>query len=118
MSDSLKYKWWEFHKNNPHVYDLVEQFTFDVINRGYNNYSINSVFERIRWHTDIETKAGVLIAESKYQSAGRGFSFLTKTHKEQPADIYLLKQKSGQNFICIEITNPIATKIIGWLTRR
>ena len=31
-------------------------FTFDVINRGYNNYSINSVFERIRWHTDIETK--------------------------------------------------------------
>ena len=56
MSDSLKYKWWEFHKNNPHVYDLVEQFTFDVINRGYNNYSINSVFERIRWHTDIETK--------------------------------------------------------------
>ena len=40
MSDSLKHKWWEFHKENPHVYDLVEQFTFDVINRGYNNYSI------------------------------------------------------------------------------
>ena len=66
----------------------------------------------------IETPAGVLIAESKYQSAGRGFSFLTKTHKEQPADIYLLKQKTGPNFICIEISNPIATKIIGWLTRR
>lgn len=56
MSDSLKHKWWEFHKENPHVYDLVERFTLDVINKGYNNYSINSVFERIRWHTDIETK--------------------------------------------------------------
>ena len=66
----------------------------------------------------IETKAGVLIAESKYQATGRGFSFLSKTHKEQEADIYLLKQKSGPNFICIEASNPIAGKIIGWLSRR
>ena len=64
----------------------------------------------------IETPNGVLIAESKYQAAGRGFSFLTKTHKEQPADIYLLKQKSGPNFICIEIENPLAKKIVGWLS--
>ena len=55
MAGSLKRKWWEFHKENPHVYDLVERFTFDVIKRGFDNYSMNSVFERIRWHTDIET---------------------------------------------------------------
>ena len=53
---SLKQKWWLYHKDNPHVYDLVEHFTFDIIDRGYENYSINSVFERIRWHTDIETE--------------------------------------------------------------
>ena len=64
----------------------------------------------------IKTDTGILIAESKYQAVGRGFSFLTKTHKEQPADIYLLKQKSGPNFICIEASNPLASKIIGWLT--
>lgn len=63
----------------------------------------------------IKTPDGVLIAESKYQAEGRGFSFLTKTHKEQPADIYLLKQKSGPNFICIEASNPLVAKIIGWL---
>ena len=56
MSDKLKYKWWEYHKQNPQVYDLVERFTFDIIRRGYENYSINSVFERIRWHTDVETE--------------------------------------------------------------
>lgn len=55
MSD-LKYKWWEYHKENPHVYELVEKFTFDVIQRGYDRYSINSIFERIRWHTDIDTE--------------------------------------------------------------
>ena len=59
---------------------------------------------------DIKIKNGTrsVIAESKYQANGRGFSFLTKTHKEQPADIYLLKQKSGPAFICIEINNPLA----------
>lgn len=63
----------------------------------------------------IESRDGPVIAESKYQAAGRGFSFLTKTHKEQPADIYLLKQKSGPAFICIEINNPLAAKFIRWI---
>lgn len=63
----------------------------------------------------IESTSGPVIAESKYQAAGRGFSFLTKTHKEQPADIYLLKQKSGPAFICIEINNPLAAKFIRWI---
>jgi hypothetical protein len=66
----------------------------------------------------IQTKTKALIAESKYQATGRGFSFLTKTHKEQPADIYLLKQKSGPNFVCIEASNPIAKAIIGWLAKQ
>ena len=55
MSERLKRAWWEYHKENPKVYELVEQYTFQVIGRGYSNYSINSIFERIRWHTDIET---------------------------------------------------------------
>ena len=66
----------------------------------------------------IKTATGVLIAESKYQAEGRGFSFLTKTHNQQPADIYLLKQKTGPNFICIEASNPLAEKIIGWIAGR
>src|SRR5210317_948462 len=57
MTQSLKEKWWQFHKQNPHVYELFEQFTFQVINAGFENYSANAVFERIRWHTDIETRS-------------------------------------------------------------
>ncbi len=55
MSERLKRAWWEYHKESPEVYELVEQYTFQVIGRGYRNYSINSIFERIRWHADIET---------------------------------------------------------------
>lgn len=54
--DELKLKWWQFHRANPHVYDLVERFTFDAIRSGRETYSINSIFERIRWHTDIDTQ--------------------------------------------------------------
>lgn len=55
MCDDLKRKWWEFHKQNPQVWELFEKFTFQAINRGFDNYSVNAIFERIRWHTDIET---------------------------------------------------------------
>jgi hypothetical protein len=45
----------KFHKENPNVWELFVKFTFDVIRTGRKNYSVNAVFERIRWHTDIET---------------------------------------------------------------
>lgn len=56
--EDLKQEWWAFHKQNPHVFDLLVKFTFDVIKRGYTNYSVNALFERIRWHTEIETGSG------------------------------------------------------------
>jgi hypothetical protein len=56
MSDALKQRWWEYHRENPKVYELFEKFTLDVIGRGHKNYSANAVFERIRWHTDVEVE--------------------------------------------------------------
>lgn len=41
-----------FHKKHPEVWSLFEQFTFQMINRGYKNYSAKAVFERIRWEKD------------------------------------------------------------------
>ncbi len=55
-SKSLKHQWWIWHKKNPHVWDLFRKYTFQAINAGRRNYSVNAIFERIRWHTDIETK--------------------------------------------------------------
>ena len=56
MEQDLKHKWWNWHKKNPHVWELFVQYTFQAINAGRKNYSVNAIFERIRWHTDIETK--------------------------------------------------------------
>ena len=51
----LKEKFEEFHNQNPHVYKLLKQFTFQAIAKGHKHYGIAALFERIRWHTGIET---------------------------------------------------------------
>lgn len=51
----LKRRFIRFDLDNPHVYALLMRYTFQVIERGYQHYGIAALFERIRWHTDIET---------------------------------------------------------------
>jgi len=45
-----------FHLANPAVWTLFQRFTFDAINAGRENYSAYAIFERIRWHTEIDTR--------------------------------------------------------------
>lgn len=42
----------EYHKRHPEVWDLFVSFSFQMINKGYKNYSAKAVFERIRWEKD------------------------------------------------------------------
>jgi len=42
----------DFHRRHPEVWELFVKFTFEMINRGYKNYSVNAIFERIRWEKD------------------------------------------------------------------
>ena len=39
----------EYHKEHPEVWKAFVRFTFDRINHGREHYSVNGVFERIRW---------------------------------------------------------------------
>lgn len=49
--DQLRDDCIRFHRANPEVWRLFEKFTFDRIRRGFSHYSVNGVFERIRWET-------------------------------------------------------------------
>ena len=53
--ESLKEKWWVWHKENPHVYELFERFTMDAIRRGHKRLSAWLIVNRIRWETMVET---------------------------------------------------------------
>ena len=41
-----------FHSEHPEVWDLFVRFTQELINRGFRHYSVNAMFERIRWECD------------------------------------------------------------------
>lgn len=51
--DEMRRQVAEFHAKHPEVWRLFEQFTFQMIGRGFKHYSVNAVFERIRWEMDV-----------------------------------------------------------------
>ena len=56
--EERKRKWWEWHKQNPMVYELFEKYTFDAIETGRKHYSHWAIINRIRWDREIETQGG------------------------------------------------------------
>lgn len=93
MTDKLKREWWHFHKENPDVYELVERFTMDVIRRGFANYSINSIFERIRWHTDIETGGDFKLNNNHRPYYARYFMHLHPEH----SGFFRIREQQGDS---------------------
>jgi hypothetical protein len=50
-ADQIEKAWRVFHENNPLVWRLYEQFTFDLIRAGHEHGSSDMVLHRIRWET-------------------------------------------------------------------
>lgn len=42
----------DFHASHPQVWRHFVKFTLEIIDRGFTHYSVNAIFERIRWETD------------------------------------------------------------------
>ena len=55
---TLKQKWWKWHKENPHVYELFERFTREALGRGHLRLSAWLIINRVRWETSIVTTGG------------------------------------------------------------
>lgn len=55
MSWNEKYQIWK--QANPHVLPLFIRFAKEVKAAGFKHYGPNGVIGRIRWFTDVETKA-------------------------------------------------------------
>jgi hypothetical protein len=50
--DEIREAYEQFDSSHPKVWTLVCKYTFERINRGFKNYSINAILERVRWETD------------------------------------------------------------------
>lgn len=54
---TIQQRFEEFHQNNPNIYKLIMQFVQEARRRGFRHYSIKGIFERVRWHMNIETNS-------------------------------------------------------------
>jgi hypothetical protein len=45
-----------FHRENPHIYDLVCRFARTAQEAGFRCYGIAAIFERVRWHVTVERR--------------------------------------------------------------
>ena len=50
--DQMREQVQRFHDEHPEVWDLFVRFTRDRMNRGFKNYAVKAIFERIRWEVD------------------------------------------------------------------
>jgi len=51
--DEMREQYLKFDKEHPEVWDMFARFSKEIISKGYKNYSVKAVFERIRWEKDI-----------------------------------------------------------------
>jgi hypothetical protein len=74
--DSSIIAWWNFHQENPEIYDLFKRFTFEAINSGKEKYSAWGIIHRIRWHTDMETTG------SEYKISNNNIAYYSRLFME------------------------------------
>lgn len=58
VRDHIQLAFERFHFDNPHVYRKLKQFALEVRSTGRTKYSIDGLFERLRWFYEIETQGG------------------------------------------------------------
>jgi DNA repair photolyase len=66
--DQLVARFIQFHRDNPAVWQLFEQFTLQLIQSGRRHYSSDAVFQRIRWQIDIETRGEAVKLNDHYRA--------------------------------------------------
>ncbi len=91
---SIKEEWWEFHRQNMHVYELFKHFSFEVIKIGHKNFSSKAIFERIRWETAIKTTDEQFKLQNNFTPY---YARLFMTHFPEHDGFFRTREVNGDN---------------------
>jgi hypothetical protein len=56
-TDRIQRSFERFHFDNPHVYTALVAFAREAKAAGFGRYGMKSLFERLRWHYEIELRS-------------------------------------------------------------
>lgn len=65
---NLTQKFLDYHANNPHVYELFKTYANMAKKRGFKNFGAGAVFERLRWHMNVETTGDPFKLNNNYRA--------------------------------------------------
>ena len=66
LKEPAEVKFQNFHRKNPHVYDMYKKFAFQLINKGHFKIGTNMIIERIRWEAKLVTSDKVYKMNNNY----------------------------------------------------
>jgi hypothetical protein len=94
--DEMREQTAAFHKQHPEVWNMFVKFTFQMIDRGYKNYSAqHGIFARIRWEHDSGGDGVTVFKLNNNYSAFYARRFM-KMYPEHEGFFRTRKQTSGE----------------------
>lgn len=67
MAKHIEDSFQTYHSQNPHVYNLFVRFANEAKATGRKTFSAYAIFERIRWHVDVETTGDQFKVNNNYR---------------------------------------------------
>ncbi len=80
LAEHVVEKFWIYHKENPHVFELFVKYAIQLRKTGRRHYSAQAIIERIRWHVEVETMGDEFKMNNNY--GGCYARLLVVTHPE------------------------------------
>lgn len=94
--DQMREQTIRYHLKNPLVWQYFCKFTFEIMERGFKNYSSNAIFERIRWETDqADTEGQSTFKVSNNHRAFYARAFMKKYPEH--AGFFRLREQTSKN---------------------
>lgn len=59
---------WQYHQNNPHVFELFLKYARQLKVAGREHYGTKAIIERVRWHLTVETVGDDFKLNNNYTS--------------------------------------------------
>ena len=80
---TIQDRFWEFHRNNPHVYTELVKLTRQLVARGFTKVGMRMLWEVLRWNTMMKT----IHLEGDYKLNDIYFSRYARLIMEQEPDL-------------------------------
>jgi hypothetical protein len=79
----------EFHQTHPEVYENLVELALDMKSKGFESYSIKSLFEVARWHYDTNLRTTAYKLNNSYTSR---YSRLIMDHEPELAGFFNVRR--------------------------